>query len=746
MSMPGFRRRLRPRTLCCALVALALAGATTLQAASTGFWVVATQTDFLKGDTDAVSIDTDGRVTIAPALQVLGDVGTPAVWRIAAARGQVWAATGHDGKLWSFPASGQPKVLFDAPELDLQAIAAGPPGSSLAGAVLVGSSPDGKVYRVAADGTSTTFFDPDDKYIWAIAVAADGTTYVGTGGKGKVYKVPAAGGAGTVFYDTGTEHVSALAFDAAGKLLVGTSTPGRVIRVEADGKPFVILEAGYQEVRSLRVAGAVTYATAAGAATGAPATATPGAAVDTSAAVTMSTEVTVTAIGGDSAVVSSAPATSGGESRASGPQKGAIYRIAADGDWTTVWESPEDVPYDVLVEPGGGLLVATGAKGKLYRLSGDPVLATLVTRTDAQQITALADDGAGGIVLAASNPGRLLRLSTKPAATGSYVSDVRDTTTVATWGTVRWQATLPAGTAIALHTRTGNTRTPDATWSAWSGPLTTALGSRIESPKARYLQWKAVLTGANGASPVLTSVSAAYLPRNTRPLVDSVTVHPPGVVFQRPFPTGDPELAGVDGGADPRAAAPGTPSIGQTLGRRTFQKSLQTFVWSARDTDGDRLQYALAYRREGDRTWTVLKGGLSDDVFTWDTTTVPDGTYVIKVAASDAAANAPALALVGERESQSFEIDNTSPTVTVSPAGTGAAAATVRFTVADAQTPIQRVEYASAGDRWRQAYPVDGLLDSREERFELTLEAGAKSPVVVRATDALGNVATATLR
>ena len=124
MSNPGFRRRPRPRTVFCALLALAVSGAAALQAASTGFWVVATQADFLKGDTDAVSIDTDGRVTIAPALQVLGDVGTPAVWRIAAARGQVWAATGHDGKLWSFPGQGAPKVLFDAAELDLQAIAA----------------------------------------------------------------------------------------------------------------------------------------------------------------------------------------------------------------------------------------------------------------------------------------------------------------------------------------------------------------------------------------------------------------------------------------------------------------------------------------------------------------------------------------------------------------------------------------------------------------------------------------------
>jgi hypothetical protein len=725
-------------------VSIGLVAATArLQGASTGFWVVATQADFLKGDADAVSIDTDGRVTIAPALQMLGDVGTPAVWRaVTGAKGVVYAATGHDGKLWAFGGGSAPKAIFDAAELDLQAIAL-----SRQGAILVGSAPDGKVYRVTPDGASSTFFDPDDKYIWAIAVAADGTVYVGTGSKGKVYKVPAAGGTGTLFYDAGAEHVSALAFDAAGKLLVGTSSPGRVIRLDADGKPFVLLEAGYQEVRSLRVAGGVTYATAAGAAAATPpAESTPRPSVETGAAVTLSTEVTVVA-GGDATTATSAPAVSGSTpSGSSGPQKGAIYRIDADGDWTTFWEAPEDTPYDVLVERGGTLLVATGNKGKLYRLSGDPVLATLVARADAQQITALADDAAG-LVLAASNPGRLLRLAAAPAPTGTYVSDVRDTTTVATWGTIRWQATLPPGTSVALHTRSGNTRTPDATWSAWSPPYTAAEGARIESPKARFLQWKAVLTAANGVSPILTSVSAAYLPRNTRPAVDSVTVHPPGVVFQRPFPTGDPELAGIDGAPEPRAVAPGTPTIGQTLGRRTYQKSLQTFVWSARDADGDRLQYTLAYRREGDRTWTTLKGGLSDDVFTWDTTTVPDGTYVIKVTASDATANAPALALAGERESQSFEIDNTPPAVEVAPAAAGAASATtVRFTIKDGHSPVQKVEYASAGDRWRQAYPVDGLLDSREERFELTLETGAKSPVVVRATDALGNAATAVLR
>src|SRR5258706_7110093 len=84
---------------------------------------------------------------------------------------------------------------------------------------------------------------------------------------------------------------------------------------------------------------------------------------------------------------------------------------------------------------------------------------------------------------------------------------------------------------------------PDDTWPPGSAASVNGLGSAITSPKARYLQWRAVLTGT-GNGPVLTSVTAAYLQRNLRPQVRTITVHPPGIVFQKPFTTGDPELAG----------------------------------------------------------------------------------------------------------------------------------------------------------------------------------------------------------
>jgi sugar lactone lactonase YvrE len=664
------------------------------------------------------------------------------VWSLVVdASDTMWAGTGNDGKIWRIDRGGKASVAFDAPELEIHALASGPDGS-----IYAASSPDGKIYKIDKAGKASTFFDPDDKYIWALAVGANGVVYAGTGEKGRIYRI-APDGTGAPFYDAETTHVISLGIDPKGRLLAGTSSPGRVLRIDSDKKAFVLLESTYKEVRGLRASkdGAI-YVTGSGG-SGPPVEPTPPKLTTDTAppppTPSVSTEITITAIG-DSTVVTPSGASSPGESRPSGPPKGAVYRIAPDGEWTTVWESPDDMPYDLVVESSGTLLVATGSKGKIYRLSGNPTLTTLVTRAEAQQVTAFAYDRTGRLVMATSNPGRLLRLSATSATSGTYTSDVRDTATISTWGAIRWRATTPAGTKVELLTRSGNTKTPDKTWSPWSRVYTAAAGELIESPKARYLQWKAVLTGASAGTPILTSVTAAYLPRNTRPFVESITVHPPGVVFQRPFPTGEPELAGFDAGtSDGRPATQpvsGNPSPSPTMGRRSFQKSLQTFVWRASDEDHDRLQYDVLYRQNGETNWKVLKRALWDEIFTWDTTSVPDGTYVLKIVASDAAANAPATTLTGERESTTFDIDNTPPVIEVPRPGTNSGKV-VAFTVRDSHSPIQRAEYSQNAGTWKLAHPVDGLLDSREERFELAPDDA--SNVVLRVTDTLGNVATA---
>ena len=202
---------------------------------------------------------------------------------------------------------------------------------------------------------------------------------------------------------------------------------------------------------------------------------------------------------------------------------------------------------------------------------------------------------------------------------------------VSAWGTISWRGTAADGTRIALFTRSGNTDTPDGTWSAWSSAYTNAGGSAITSPKARYLQWRAVLTG-RGEGPILTSVTAAYLQRNLRPEVRSVTVEPPGIVFQKPYSTGEPDLAGFEDQSTPErklavAAAQQSSGNSPALGRRSYQKGLQTFMWQADDDNGDNLVYDVWYRREGETSWQVLRRGVTDTILAWDTATVPNGTY-----------------------------------------------------------------------------------------------------------------------
>ena len=275
-----------------------------------------------------------------------------------------------------------------------------------------------------------------------------------------------------------------------------------------------------------------------------------------------------------------------------------------------------------------------------------------------------------------------------------------------------------------------------------------AEGEGIASPKARYLQWKATLRGKDGASPVLTSVVAAYLPRNVRPHVTSITVHPAGTVFLRPYSSGEFEIAGFDAGTSDgknltsiAAAAPAQTQ--PALGRRTVQKGLQTFVWKAEDANDDKLQYDVFYRRDGETQWKPLRRDLWDALVTWDTTFVPDGVYVIKVVASDAPGNEAARTMTGEAESLSFLVDNTAPRIDIAPAGAGAPARRVAFTVQDATSPVLRVEYPVDAKRWQTAFPTDGIGGRRREQYQLTIENGAAREVTIRAFDALNNVATA---
>ena len=729
------------------VIVLSLASPRGLDASSPKFFQAATQADFLKGDVENLSIDIHGRLMLGPATEPVYETAAPFLWSmVSAPDGTLFIGSGNEGKVFKVDAQGKGSTFFDSAELEVHALAPAPNGG-----LYVGTSPDGKIYKVDRDGKSTTFFSADEKYIWSLVTDAKGNLFAATGDKGVVYKI-GPDGKGAPFYRTNATHAMALAFDKSGNLLVGTGTPGRVIRVDPDGKGFVLLDSPFQEIHALRFddTGQLFVAALSARAGGGSSPTTTDTAL-TGGGVSEPTRIPVPSVSAEITSISIVDVGSPGGSPSAREDrrtpKGAVYRIAPDGVWDQLWESREDSPYDLAFDANGALLVATGNKGKLYRLEGEPLRPTLVARASAQQITSFYRDARGRLYYATANPGKLFRLGAERATRGTYESEARDAQTVSTWGALSWRATVPADGRIELFTRSGNTEPPDDTWSAWSPAATNANGSPISSPKARYLQWRAVLTG-KGQGPIVTSISAAYLQRNLRPQVRSITVQPPGIVFQKPFSSGEPDLAGFEDQSTPerrlsQQAAQQAGSV-QAVGRRAYQKGLQTLQWRADDENDDELSYDVLYRREGETAWKTLRKGIAESILVWDTNTVPNGTYFVKIVASDAPSNPLSSAMTGELDSAAFEIDNTPPAIVIGGVRVERGRTIISFDVKDDHSPVQRVEFSQDGQRWRGVFPVDGIADSREEHFELPIDGELDARgLTLRASDTMNNIATA---
>jgi hypothetical protein len=122
---------------------------------------------------------------------------------------------------------------------------------------------------------------------------------------------------------------------------------------------------------------------------------------------------------------------------------------------------------------------------------------------------------------------------------------------------------------------------------------------------------------------------------------------------------------------------------------------------------------------------------------------VPNGTYFVKVVASDGPSNPAAISLTGELESAAFDVDNTPPVITIAGVRVDRGRTIVTFDVKDDQSPVQRVEFSEDGQRWRAVFPVDGIADSRQEHYELVVDGTlTERGLTLRAVDSMNNVET----
>jgi hypothetical protein len=590
---------------------------------------------------------------------------------------------------------------------------------------------------VTADGKAEMYFDPTDKYIWSLAILGDGSLAVGTGDNGKLYRVRAAGAKpeSSLLINTNQTHVMSLAVTKQGDLIAGTDPGGLVLRISPDGKAFGLYDAPLREIHALASApdGSI-YALALSDAASTARVAGQSANViqpgDASSVVT-----SITASSADEAATALAAASQPARSRNDlSNVRSAVFHILPDGSSDVVWSSTSVIGFAVTAARGG-VLIGTSDKGRIYSVTDDG-RDTLLLQSTEGQISALIAHGAD-VFAASSNQGKLFRFGESPVNEGSYESPVRDAKLVATWGRIWWRGTGP----IALQTRSGNSERPDTTWSDWSATYTDAKGSQITSPKARFIQWRAVLRGTGSArrnEPALDDVSVAYLPRNVAPEVLAISVLPPGVaLLQQPQIQIDPniESSGLD------ASIFGM--IAQAPPRRLYQRGARALQWQGEDRNNDTLEYAVYYRSLNETTFRLLKDHVRENFFTVDGASLADGRYVFKVIASDALDNPSGYALSGERTSEPVDIDNTPPVVrTAAPPQISGDHVRVIFDVEDSTGRIKRADVSIDGGPWHEVFPDDGIADSQREHYSLDLAvAGAgEHTISMRAFDNSNNV------
>jgi len=401
-------------------------------------------------------------------------------------------------------------------------------------------------------------------------------------------------------------------------------------------------------------------------------------------------------------------------------------------------------------------------------IDGRGVYAQLA-KSGSAQITGISRSSSGKVFLCTANPGKVFSLGPEYEPEGTFESQSFDAKLFSQWGRIEWWGP-PASAGVAasksgknageprleFFVRSGNTEDPGKEWSRWFGPYT-ASATPVEAPAARFLQWKAVIHDGRPGDGI-DWVSVAYQPKNVAPVIDGIVVQDPGVRVQaQQIIMGQPGNVVLRQPQTPNPSGmvittTSTAKFEQPL-QGTQQKGYESVLWSAHDDNDDDLRYAVYFRGESEHDWKLLKDNLDQKFYSWDTTTMPDGAYYLKIAASDAPSNPPAAALKTERESERFEVDNAPPSIEklqASPTGMNAdrsqgVSYEFRFTASDATSSVEKAQYSVDGGDWVLLAPAAGISDSKTEAYEFTVRglSPGEHTIAVRAYDKFENLGAA---
>lgn len=668
--------------LVCGLVTVGIGVDQKALAGTTKVWRLGTTEEFQEGTLGGVTLTSTGELLPGAEL-VRTESPDPVVWSIVEGKdGALYAGTGNRGIIYRVR-EGVAEPLFETGELLVSCLLAGSDGNLYAGTI-----PQGKIFRVSLEGKAELLCQLEAPYVWCLAEGTSAEFYAGTGPNGKIFRVSQEGRAEPLA-STRDEHVLSIVSLSEGGVLCGTSPNGLVHRVLPSGSLVTLLDLEENEVRSLSRAGSKVYLAA-------------------NKAKKFTPERFVRKL---KQVIEKQEDEEEESDGSSGRQKesplghlfeGSIYELDLEGGHRQIFSLSKGYFTDVAARGSQGVYASSGPLGRVFFVSSDR---TVDLACDLREREALCLAVKKGKIrgIGASPGGAVYRVKPKRSTPSWYLSAIHDAKFRSFWGKMEW-----AGSdRLRVETRSGNTAVPDETWSLWSKPCETSPSSVASSP-ARYLQVRMVWPVKSKA--VLQWLTVAYHTDNQQPRVLSI------------------ELENY------------TPRQGY-LGKQKASAEMK-LQWKADDPDGDELVYYLTSRRTPGLDWMPLAEGkpLREGKFSWDTSTVEDGWYELKVEASDELVNPAESVLRAWWKTPALLIDNRKPEVSsleVSPELLCNAVAEDSF------SDISRAEFSIDSGPWIFIGTADGIYDGRREDFTFQIPpcATGRHWVALRVFDAAGNTA-----
>jgi len=725
-----------------------------LEAGGARIWNIETLRDFSAGEAEGVRLEADGGISAGPVrieLARLAEV-TLLLSAIRTPTGDLYAGTGFDGAVYRITPGGRSEKIATLEEPAVFALAAGPKGE-----VYAAGSPGGRIYRVdpaaLSGGKASLVAETHEKYVWSMAVEKTGCLLAATGDAGKLFRLrPSDPRSKPELLLDSTEpnlHSLALAFD--GTIYCGTDGKALVYRV-GGAKPAIVADSHRGEIASIlpRSDGTVLILATSGETTlqvppeRAAKNAASGASTASAGSETPAGNVSVTV------------ETSFGNATApSGRAAFDLLRLRKDGVVETAATLEDEVGYSLLAVDDKTVWVSAGPKGRLYSLEGKNL--ALVRDLPEKNPVVLLSGGGGAVIAGTADGAALYRAGPGIEKKATYLSQIHAEERRSLWGAFYWQGVADRG-RVRLSFRSGGSPQADDTWSDWvevKGEEGT-----IPSPPDRYLQWRAVFEtdeeavpergSAPRRSPFLRKIAIHAFPGNVAPALEQVNVFDPGVIFVRGSYGGGNIVVEA---ANPDERGMFT-SVGEAkerldLGKKMFRRGFRTLAWKATDVNEDPLLAEISFgacddagRPKGD--WLVAAKDLSESMFGFDASVLPDGCYLFRVRVSDRKGNGAGEALEDEKVSPPVFIDNTPPIVEIESVTAMPKGFRVKAKTRDELSPILRAERSIDGGDWVPLRPVDGACDERMEEFDFVAEGVLAPPrlIVLRVLDSSFNVTT----